>query len=171
MNGMSRSPAVRRFLGLCVPFLLVMAVDGCVTLAGQPAEYWAGDYGRVNEGSVTFRDLLLAHPAAFVAGLAANGAIVSLLILLLPRLLALMTALTATIGHTWGATTWLAFRFQFSYAQCQLFFCCVALVLSICLTQAWTPDADRPLLADRPLACWSLLMILAVIPIWAFLLR
>jgi hypothetical protein len=168
---MSKSPALRRFLGLCVPFLLAMAVDGYVTLAGQPAEYWNGDYNRVNEGSVTFKDLLLTHPFAFIAGLVINGAIVSMLILLLPRLLALMTSLTATIGHTWGATTWLAFRFQFSYAAYQLYFCCIALVISFCLTQAWTPAIDRPLLADRPIPRWTLLIVLAAIPIYAFLLR
>ena len=44
---MSDRPSLQRFVGLCVPFLFVMAVDGSLTLAGQSAEYWSGSYDRV----------------------------------------------------------------------------------------------------------------------------
>jgi hypothetical protein len=61
--------------------------------------------------------------------------------------------------------------FRLSYAQCQLFICCVALVLTVCLTQGLTPGADRPLLADRPVTRWALIVVLAAIPTYLFLLR
>lgn len=168
---MSDRPSLRRFVGLCVPFLFVMVVDGSLTLAGQSAEYWSGSYDRVREWSLTFNDLLQFHPAALVGGLLVEGALLSTLILLLPRLVAMFTSLTVTLAHTWGAMTWLTYRFRFSYAECQLFICCVALVLTVCLTTGWTLGADRPLLADRPLSRWILIVILAAIPTYLFLLR
>jgi hypothetical protein len=148
-----------------------MMVDGCATLAGQSAEYWSGSYDRVNEWSMTFNDLLRFHPAALVGGLLVEGALLSTLILLLPRLVAMFTSLTVTMGHTWGAMTWLIYIFRFSYAQCQLFVCCVALVLTVCLTKGWNPDSDRPLLGDRPVPRWVLIVVLAAIPTYLFLWR
>ena len=111
---MSDRPSLQRFVGLCVPFLFVMAVDGSLTLAGQSAEYWSGSYDRVREWSLTFNDLLQFHPAALVGGLLVEGALLSTLILLLPRLVAMFTSLTVTLAHTWGAMTWLMYRFRFS---------------------------------------------------------
>jgi len=171
MLPMLQSPLARRFVALCVPFLAVMVVDGSVTLLGQPAEYWSGDRGRVVEWSLTFNDLLRTGPVALVAGLLGVAAMVCALVLLLPRTLAMGTAFAGIIGHTWGAATWLPARFHFSYAQCHLFFCCVAFLLSICLNHAWDPGKDEPLLADRPLVRWSLVAVLAAIPTYLFLVR
>ena len=168
---MSDHPSLRRFVGLCTPFLFVMAADGGLTLAGQSAEYWSGSYDRVREWSLTFNDLLRFHPAALVGGLLVEGALLSTLILLLPRLVAMFISLTLTLAHTWGAMTWLMNVFRFSYAECQLFICCVALVLTVCLTKGWTPDADHPLLSDRPVSRWILIVVLAAIPTYLFLLR
>lgn len=168
---MGQGPITRRFVSLCVPFLYAMAVDGCVTLVGQPAEYWAGNYDRVNEWSLTFNDLLHIHPVALVVGLLFNGALICILILLLPRLLAMIASFAATFGHTWGAMTWLIYVFRFNYAECQLFVCSVAVVMAICLSKGWAPDTDRPLMADKPAARWALMTFLAVIPIYLFLLR
>ena len=148
-----------------------MSADGGVTLAGQSAEYWSGSYVSVNEGAPTFKDLLRFHPAAFVGGLLVEAALLSTLILLLPSLVAVFTSLTLTLAHTWGTVSWLMYVFRFSYAQCQLFICCVALVLTVCLTKGWTLDADRPLLSDRPLVRWVLMVVLAAIPTYLFLLR
>lgn len=39
----------QRFLGLCVPPLLLCLLDVALTLAGQSSPYWAGDYANVNE--------------------------------------------------------------------------------------------------------------------------
>ncbi|MGD9723446.1 MAG: hypothetical protein AB7O59_18705 [Pirellulales bacterium] len=168
---MSDHPLFRRFVSFCVPFLLVMVVDGGLTLAGQSAEYWSGSYDRVREWSLTFNDLLRFHPAALVGGLLVEGALLSTLILLLPRPLAMFTGLTVTLGHTWGAMTWLMYSFRSNYAQCQLFICGVALVLTVCLSKGWSPGADRQLLADRPVSRWVLIVVLAAIPTYLFLLR
>src|SRR5262249_48473896 len=99
------SPFSRRLLGLCLAPVLVWSVDCTLTLCGQSEAYWAGigtrhidginalhNYGSsVNEVSPTSRMLLLCS-----------------LIMLLPGTLALVTCVAATLGHTWGATTWLS---------------------------------------------------------------
>src|SRR5688572_28953523 len=109
------SPGLRKFVGLCLPPSLVSALDGALTLAGQPAEYWQAfdatgrpDAAPVYEVSPTFHYLLATHPLAFAAGGAAEIAVLVGLILLLPRPLALTLSLAAVIGHAWGSTTWLA---------------------------------------------------------------
>jgi hypothetical protein len=96
-----------RKLWLCLPPLLICFVDQVVTLRGQPAEYWAGDYLKALEGSPQGLWLLQRHPLAYVAAafgymLAFSGAI-----LLLPRLLAQTLAVGMVLGHSWGAATWL----------------------------------------------------------------
>ena len=106
---MSESPALRRFVGLCVPFLFAFVVDGGATQFGQSTEYWSGQYDRANEMATTLNDLLRIHPLAHAAGFLAHGALVCLLILLLPRFLAMLASQAATIGHTSGALTWLAY--------------------------------------------------------------
>ena len=55
-------------LGLCLPPLVFCLLDAAITLFGQSAQYWAGDYAQVNEGSPTFYDLLQIRPAASVVG-------------------------------------------------------------------------------------------------------
>jgi hypothetical protein len=166
-----RSPTFQRFVALCVPFLFALAVDGVATQAGQSAEYWSGDFTRANEMVTTLNDLLRIHPVAHAAGFLAHAAMICLLILLLPRLLAMVASLSATIGHATGAFTWLAYHFRFSFAVCQLFICCVALVISICLTRRWSFENDHPMLADKPLARWTLITLLVSIPVCLFFLR
>ena len=58
----------RRFLGLCIPPLAFCAFDASITLAGQSADYWSGNYAEVNEASPTFNHLLHIHPTAFAVG-------------------------------------------------------------------------------------------------------
>jgi hypothetical protein len=147
-----------------------MMVDGCLTLAGQPSDYWTSNYTRVQEGSAVFATLLRTHPVAFITGVLFHGAVLSVLVLLLPQMLAMTTSLATTIGHTYGATTWLGPRFMVSQAGCHLFFFCVALVFSACFGLGYLPQGDRPLLAERPVVRSILLAIVIAIPVYMFLL-
>jgi hypothetical protein len=99
-------PFRRRLFGLCLPPATAASLDAALTLRGQSAEYWAGNYAQVNELSPTFHHLLAYHPLAFVAGFLGWMFIFAAMILLLPRTLALAMSLAVSIGHTWGATTW-----------------------------------------------------------------
>src|SRR4051812_2220176 len=74
----------RRLIGLCLPPLLVCALDCGLTLRGQSDGYWNGRFEEVNEASPTFNRLLKQHPAAFVAGIAVWGAMFVGIILMLP---------------------------------------------------------------------------------------
>ena len=168
---MSEGPAQRRFVGLCVPYLFALIADGCATLAGQSAEYWRGNFDRANEGVKTFGDVLRIHPISFIAGSLVLAAWICLLILLLPRMLAVIASLTATMGHTAGAFTWLRYNFGFSIAVCEAFFLCVALVIALCLTKWWTVDEDQPIFAMGPVARWIGIIVLSTIPIYLFLVR
>src|SRR5262245_14870834 len=99
--------ARRRFVGLALPPIACCALDGAVTLAGQSPAYWQGHGAAANELSPTFHQLLVLHPVAFVAGLAAWAGVFSLGILLSPLTLALIFSIAIVFGHTVGAMSWL----------------------------------------------------------------
>jgi hypothetical protein len=101
-----------RLLGLCLPPVLLALLDGGLTLVGQSSDYWAGDYGDVNELSPTFHQLLAYHPLAYAGGFIAWVVMFVVLILLLPRTLALTASIAIAMSHTGGASTWLLFRFH-----------------------------------------------------------
>jgi hypothetical protein len=109
-----------RLVGLCLPPLVLCALDGTLTLVGQSADYWSGHYAAVNESSPTFNHLLQLHPMAFAFGLLVWSAIFVAIILLLPETPALIVSIAATFGHTVGAATWLLFRFQYAVPDLQL---------------------------------------------------
>jgi hypothetical protein len=129
----------RRLLGLCLPPVLIWSVDSALTLCGQSEAYWAEGGVRdtdgitslhhysasVNEVSPTAHHLLAWHQMAFVAESAAGILVLCSLIMLLPRTLALTTSLAATLGHTWGATTWVS-RLQYGFQMCNGLFLVVA---------------------------------------------
>ncbi len=174
----------RKMLGLCLPAILVWSVDCTLTLCGQSEAYWAGSGARhtdgitslhqypasVNEVAPTSRYLLTLHPLAYVAGTVLAILVLCTLIMLLPPTLALMTCLAATIGHTWGATTWLS-RFQYGYQIDNGFFLLVAVILAAGM-QTWYAEA-RPesLVAPRmPIYLrWLLIGLLAVVLIYLYL--
>ena len=91
-----------RFL---VPAVLCYAADIGVTLAGQPAEYWAGDYAAVHEINPLARALLKTHPMLFLAAATAWAAVFTILIVYWRY--GAWVAVALTVGHTVGAATWL----------------------------------------------------------------
>jgi hypothetical protein len=97
----------RRLLGLGLPCLLAFSFDIGMTMYGQPAEYWAGDYSQTNEGSPFFRNLFQVHPGAAAGGEALWAAIIIVGIVLLPEVLATIAAVAIVFGHTAGGFTWL----------------------------------------------------------------
>jgi hypothetical protein len=104
----------RRFVGLCVPPLVLGLVDGSLTLAGQSSFYWENHLA-VNEANPIFASLLQVHPVAFLAGAATWLAMLCTLILVLPRLAALILSIALTFGHTIGSGNWLFNHFELGY--------------------------------------------------------
>jgi hypothetical protein len=78
-----------------------------MTLHGQPAEYWAGDYSQTNEASPVFCKLFQVHPAAALAGEGLWAGIILVWVVLLPEVLATIAAIAIVFGHTAGGFTWL----------------------------------------------------------------
>jgi hypothetical protein len=91
---------------LGLPCLLPWVLDVTLTLHGQPPEYWAGDYTRTTEGAAFYRRLYEIHPSAGVGGNLLFIGLIGALLVLLPERLAVVLALAAAFGSTWGASTW-----------------------------------------------------------------
>jgi hypothetical protein len=161
----------RRLLGLCLPPLALCALDGTLTLIGQSARYWAGDYARVNEGSPTFNHLLQIHPAAYVVGILVWAGVFVSILLLLPDTLALIVSIAVTLGHTVGAATWLLWRFHFGYQVCNGLFLTSAVILGLGIRWGWRAIPDREYrLQGWPWGLrWLLALVLFGVGVYLFL--
>ena len=71
-------------LWLLLPPLLFCAVDGTLTLAGQPVSYWRGEFDTAGELNPLFDVLLRQHPLQFLAGLACWIAGIAAMVLFFP---------------------------------------------------------------------------------------
>ncbi len=140
----------RRLLGLCLPPLIFCVLDAGLTLYGQSAEYWSGNYAAVNEGAPTFHDLLQIHPAAFAAGILAWIVVFAVVIVLLPAALALIVSIAVTFAHVAGAGTWIWHVFHFGYQACLGLFLVAAIMLGIGIRWGWRPSRSRNRCRDSP---------------------
>jgi len=131
------SGVTRRLLGLCLPPLLAWGLDVTLTLVGQSADYWAGNYAAVNEASPTFNQLLQIHPMAFVLGDLVWAAVFVGIILLLPDTLALIISIAVTFGHTIGAATWMLWRFEYRYQASLALLLGSSVVLGLGVRYGW----------------------------------
>ncbi len=115
-------------LWLCLPFAVLSIIDFGLTLAGQPVPYWQGYHNRINEIFPLFAWALRNGPLIFLYTVLLWIFVFSVLILVLPNVFSQILSLALVIGHTFGATTWLAFRFRLNYHLCILFFIWSAVV-------------------------------------------
>ena len=94
---------------------LLFLIDISLTLWGQPASYWAGDYTSAIETSPEVRRVMMIHPALLFLMIAVWMGVIVLLIHLLPRLFAELFSVATTIAHTACASSWLNRHFSYSY--------------------------------------------------------
>ena len=99
-----RSPRRQRLL---IPMLYAWSSDLSLTLWFQPDGYWHGDYSQADELITPYKTLLEFHPAAFVAGSLANLTVYALVALFCPLRIGRAAALFVTVGHMWGASSWI----------------------------------------------------------------
>ncbi|MBM3995099.1 MAG: hypothetical protein FJ303_13240 [Planctomycetes bacterium] len=92
---------------LCMSPVLLAVLDYGLTLYGQPAAYWAGDYSRVNEANPVSRWCLERHPALFVLEFFPWAGLFCVFIIVLPSTLAKMLSLGVALGHIVGAASWM----------------------------------------------------------------
>jgi len=136
----------RRKLWLCVPPTLLGSVDHAVTLWFQPEAYWAGDYSQAREANALLEGLMHHHPLVFEAGVAVWLVGLWTLLLVLPRLPSVMLCTCVTIGHTWGASSWLGdVREACDLSDGHLYWLTVALCIlsGIVLTVAVEASRDK----------------------------
>jgi hypothetical protein len=165
--------AGRRLIGLCVPPLVFCTFDAAITLFGQSATYWAGEYRYVCEGSPTPSHLLQFHPIAFATGILLWEILFVTIILLLPDVLALIVSIVVTFGHLWGAATWLySFRLQYAYQCCMGLFLASAIILGSGIYWGWQarPIQTQQMSSWSPVVRWTLIVLAAGISVYLFLL-
>ncbi len=92
---------------LCLPPMVLALLDGGITLALQPAEYWKQSYQYLNEASPLWATFLSRSPLAYVAAAAVYLAIVCALIWFLPKRAAFVASLTVCLWHIVGASSWI----------------------------------------------------------------
>lgn len=98
---------VRSRFWLCLPPVAFALLDYILTLTGQPAAYWDGNYEAAEEGNPLARVFLVWHPWAFVFLGAAWLALICLALRRLPPATAKLTCLLITFAHAVGASSWL----------------------------------------------------------------
>ena len=133
----------RRLLGLWLPTLPFGVLDATLTLRGQSAAYWAGDYQQVNELTGFLNQLLQIHPAAFIAFVCVEFALFGCFILLVSDGLALWASISATLSWCLGASTWILPRPHYGVAACQGLYLLAALLLMLGIRYAWRARPDE----------------------------
>jgi hypothetical protein len=94
-------------LWLCLPVVGMCGFDGCLTLLGQPADYWSRSYTVIREGNPVAAWFLTLHPAAFALSAVPYFLVIAGVVNLLPRLWAVAFAFTVATGHAFAAAVWL----------------------------------------------------------------
>ena len=154
MHALVGSGFKRRFVGLCLPPMVVALADGTLTLLGQSDFYWSNHLA-VNEASPFFRMLLQIHPLASLLGLAAWIAIFCTVLLTLRPTLALIASIAVTFAHTIGSGNWLFGHFDLGYQLANGYYLLSACVLGLGIRHALLPvqeqddDVLRLAAADR----------------------
>jgi hypothetical protein len=165
----------RRLLGLGLPCLLAVSYDVGLTLHGQPARYWAGDYNSTTEGAPFFRKLFETHPLAVVAGEALWASIILTWILLLPEVLAVTLAIAVVIGHTVGGYTWLSLMpmrhwFQIGHGTLLVAAAVLGVGLHWSLRTARSAGPAAPTKRLHPLVRWGLIVVATGLACYMYLI-
>ena len=98
-----------------------------MTMRGQPAAYWAGAYETAFEANPVVEWCMMLHPLAFHALTLVWLAIIFLVIVKTPRLLARTASLAITFSHAFCTGTWL-YRYETGYYY----------ALALCISSAIT---------------------------------
>ncbi len=106
---------IKRRILLCIAPWIICLIDHTITLLGQSAAYWSGDYSDAREGNPLFDWLLRQHPLAFEAGVLVWIIVFTCVILLLPRFVSKVVSVALVLGHTWGTASWLCLMCAHGY--------------------------------------------------------
>ena len=159
----------RRFLGLCVPPLVLALIDGVLTVVGQSDFYWS-NHAAVNEANPVFAGLLHLGPFAFVLGAAAWLAMICTMIMVLPRLMSLILSIAITFGHTIGSGSWLFNHFDLGYQLANGYYLFSACLLGVGIRHAIGHGAmEVDVLNVRPVVRWRIGGVVFALAVFVFL--
>jgi hypothetical protein len=131
---------MRHRLGFCLAPAVFCLLDAGLTLHGQPAAYWAGQFGQAVEANPPFLWLLRLHPLGFAAGVLGWLGVLVSLVLLLPEGVVRALAFVALFAHTLGAGSWLVHAGGSGWLACVGLLVLARLVSGVTTTAA---DATR----------------------------
>ena len=100
-------PIHRDHARMCCGPVVACLCDLTVTLTGQSAEYWSGNWTAVTEGNPIPHWLLTQHPLALCGGITVWITVFCTAILRLRSQPARVVAFTVMLGHATAAGTWL----------------------------------------------------------------
>ena len=170
---MNRTPFLRSALWPLLPAIMLTIIGYGLSLLGQSPEYWQGNYLLANEATPTFAWLLSLHPIYFVLGVFFWIIIFWAVYVLLPETLALIFALTITIGNTAGAWSWLIYGFKISLLA-NILFIFTAAVIIFAFKRNYNPDAravfDWQQTGLPDFVRWFLIVFLLAFPTWWFII-
>jgi hypothetical protein len=121
---------------LFLPPLALCMLDLAATLLGQSASYWYGDYLYITEGNPIAYFLLATHPSLYIIGTAAWIATFSVLMIRLPRRLALALCFFISFAHLWGTLGWIMQCSVLSGCSLSLYSPATGYLISVVLTLA-----------------------------------
>lgn len=101
-----QQPKPRQRALIALPACAISLTDSVSTLLGQPATYWS-DPATGYENNPMFAWLLHAGPGWFIVGELVWCAVIIGVVTALPGVLSLLVAVAVSIGHTYGALTWI----------------------------------------------------------------
>jgi hypothetical protein len=99
--------SLKRRCWILLPALVLYCLDISLTLIGQPADYWAGDWAKTSEINPIAYPLLAAGAICFAVAAVLWAAAFSTFILLARLSIARIVAYVIAFGHAIGAATWL----------------------------------------------------------------
>jgi hypothetical protein len=130
-------------LYLWLPPLAMVPLDLGMTLWGQPPEYWGGAH-TLCEGNPLAAQLLLIHPAAFLAAGVAWLALVAGLVTVLPRPAALTLSVAVSQAHAWAAGSWVRVLLPYPHVFLAVLFLASAALVVMACERSRSPAGGAP---------------------------
>jgi hypothetical protein len=134
---------VLRRLWLLLPALCLYSADVALTVIGQPAAYWGGDYSQAVEHNPLAHPLLSWHPALFV-GVALGWAVAfGTVVMLWRNRLSDWFAILLALGHAVGGSSWLARQGVVGWVLAVAYLVVAAGVSGVCWRRAGLRPGNR----------------------------
>ncbi|HTB84062.1 MAG TPA: hypothetical protein VK742_10445 [Candidatus Sulfotelmatobacter sp.] len=112
--------------------------DKLNTLLGQPGAYWNHPEA-ANEGNAFFRLFLSRGLPAYLLFSLVYIAVIFVLVSIIPRRLALVSIFAFILGHYFGASTWLSYRWHFGITAPIIY----GIILGVLIVLLAFPTPDR----------------------------